>query len=250
MIPINTTHLVCGDYAGKKVRVILGKWAHIVVLRDDLAVGPLEDVDDVPALEREQFWLDVVPTEQPVYVRLAEEVAVYQTLDQCALCIVWIGNDCAEQIMLRRIAWYCRNAETKLAVVEVESSRGKSSVALTVPEQLVEHAVIPRMIGTLEQTYLADEWEKIRTDGGGVRFWRHRKVENHPIDVLDPHVVAAIGNDWQLALPLIPRLMEQIEGLFVTDAFLIWRMRQLALAGKVEWREEGADIYVRNVPAQ
>ena len=56
-------HLVCGDTAVEGVTRVIGDAAArgLRVLRDDLAVGPLVDVDQPPCARRAQFWLAVWP---------------------------------------------------------------------------------------------------------------------------------------------------------------------------------------------
>ena len=57
-------HLVCGDNAVAGVTHVIGleaAEAGLRVLRDDLAVGPLGDVDAQPCAARAAFWRGVWP---------------------------------------------------------------------------------------------------------------------------------------------------------------------------------------------
>ena len=49
-------HLTCGDLAADSVRPLLGADDEVRVLRDDLAVGPLDDVECPPCTVRVAFW--------------------------------------------------------------------------------------------------------------------------------------------------------------------------------------------------
>ena len=57
-------HLVCGDNAVEGVSHVIGQQAAddgLRVMRDDLAVGPLGDVDAPPCTARVAFWSTVWP---------------------------------------------------------------------------------------------------------------------------------------------------------------------------------------------
>ncbi|WP_028241114.1 DUF3658 domain-containing protein [Stutzerimonas azotifigens] len=59
-------HLTCGDLAGDSVRALLAArepQARVRVLRDDLAVGPLADIERPPCAERVAFWDALWPDE-------------------------------------------------------------------------------------------------------------------------------------------------------------------------------------------
>lgn len=245
-------HLVCGDYAARSVRAALGETAQIVVLRDDLAVGPLDDIDDAAPEKRARFWQEVLSKQEPMLPAMAGENAACRKLQEASSCIVWVGNDCAEQLMLHRIAWYCRDATTQLAVIDFgsENPAEKSSVALMTREKLAEYAATPRFLEQDERLRLAGAWERIRRHGGGVRFWRDRSVEFHPTECLDRRIVAAVSGEWQPVRPLLGRLMDAEKFLFVTDAFLAWRLRTLAASGVLNWRGEGMEADVCAYPNQ
>ena len=104
-------HLVCGDNAVAGVSHVIGQEAAagLRVLRDDLAVGPLGDVDTPPCAARAAFWGAVWPAGlMPVPDFAADLPADAQWLAGLALqerpVTVWHGDSASEQLLLARVA--------------------------------------------------------------------------------------------------------------------------------------------------
>lgn len=242
-------HLCCGDSAAEVIREGLPDSA-VLVLRDDLAVGPLGDVDSDRPDARAAFWHAVFPDEDRAAIetggtfieQLAAESAALRGLpDAAERMVIWHGTGAAEQLMLRRALWALRDAATPVEEVAVgpellpgAGRRDMAAVAMLAPEDVA--AVATRPVEPDRRARLAAEWERLRADSGGLRHHRDGTITSHPIDAHDGEILAALGPDWMPAGRAIGRPMGTITGFFATDAFCFWRLRRLAAQGSAEIR--------------
>lgn len=242
-------HLCCGDSAAEVIREGLPDSA-VLVLRDDLAVGPLGDVDSDRPDARAAFWHAVFPDEDRAAIetggtfieQLAAESAALRGLpDAAERMVIWHGTGAAEQLMLRRALWALRDAATPVEEVAVgpellpgTGRRDMAAVAMLAPEDVA--AVATRPVEPDRRARLAAEWERLRADSGGLRHHRDGTITSHPIDAHDGEILAALGPDWMPAGHAIGRPMGTITGFFATDAFCFWRLRRLAAQGSAEIR--------------
>ena len=105
-------HLVCGDAAVEGVRFVLGEdtaSCTLRVMRDDLAVGPLQDIDSPPCAARSAYWQGVWPQSmQPVPdfdAQLQADARGLSALSSGQRSVtVWHGDSCSEQLLLARVA--------------------------------------------------------------------------------------------------------------------------------------------------
>lgn len=242
-------HLCCGDSAAGVIREGLPE-SVVLILRDDLAVGPLGDVDSDRPDARATFWhallaeknREAIETGGRLVEQLAAEADALRRLpDAAERIVIWHGTGAAEQLTLRRALWALRDAVTPVEEVAVgpellpgAGRRDMTAVAMLPPEDIA--AATARPVAPGRRAQLAAEWERLRAEGGGLRHHRDGVITTHPIDAHDGEVLAALGPDWQPAARVISRPMGTITGFFATDAFVFWRLRQLAVQGRAEIR--------------
>ncbi|WP_342241413.1 DUF1835 domain-containing protein [Inquilinus sp. OTU3971] len=251
-------HLCCGDSAAGVIRAGLNlPESAVLILRDDLAVGPLGDVDSDRPDGRAAFWHAVFPDEDRAAIetggrlvdQLAGETATLQDLpDAAETIVIWHGSGAAEQLTLRRALWALRDAGTLVEEVAVgplpgAGRRDMIAVAMLPPEDTSHAAKTARPVAAERRARLAAEWEQVRADSGGLRHHRDGTITTHPIDAHDAEILAAVGPDWMPAARAVGQPMGTITGFFATDAFVFWRLRQLAAQGRVEF--EGSPITIR-----
>lgn len=259
-MPVPVLHLCCGDSAAEVIRARLNlPDSAVLILRDDLAVGPLGDVDSDRPNARAAFWHAVFPDEDREAIetdgafvdQLAAEAAVLRDLPEAAEAIViWHGNGAAEQLMLRRALWALRDAAVPVREIEVDRAAlgrdrgdGMTAVAMLERQQVPAAEASARPVAAARRVALAAEWERLRADSGGLRHHRDGTITTHPIDAHDSEILAAVGTDWMPAGRAVGQPMGTITGFFATDAFVFWRLCQLAAQGKVEL--EGSPTTIR-----
>jgi hypothetical protein len=110
-----------------------------------------------------------------------------------------------------------------------------TAVAMLAPEGIPDAVATARPVAPERRARLAAEWQRVRAEEGGLRHAPGDTITSHPIDAHDGAILAAVDADWQAAALAIGRAMGEIDAFFATDAFVFWRLRQLAAQGRVEF---------------
>ncbi|RRV13579.1 DUF1835 domain-containing protein [Pseudomonas saudiphocaensis] len=229
-------HLTCGDLAADSVRPLLSADDELRVLRDDLAVGPLDDVECPPCTVRVAFWESVCPAAfQPRPDFRAELVGDAEWLAgltrQKRSVTVWHGDSASEQLLLARVAAALDGSS--LPLWEVACGTGDSragtrmAVSLHRPEAL---ALLyrPRLVGPDRLASLADQWRAAVRQHSLIRRWDQGFFAGEDYQRIDQQLTAACGVDWQPLARAMAEVMAACNGFFPTDMLLFWRARELA----------------------
>ncbi|WP_342246190.1 DUF3658 domain-containing protein [Pseudomonas sp. OTU5201] len=238
-------HLVCGDVAAEGVTRVIGEDVAaraLRVLRDDLAVGPLVDVETPPCTVRAQFWLDVWPsavTPRPDFGTGlsvdADWLAALSQQDQPVT--VWQADSCSEQLLLARVAAALEGSD--LPLWEISCGTGDSSV----PQRCAVGMIAPAALGAYYQPHqvepgrkaqLAAQWRSALAANAAIRRWRDGDFHSEDHQVVDAIFLAACTPDWQPLPRVMAELMASTDGFFVTDYFAFWRARELAALRRIE----------------
>ncbi|MBD2836895.1 DUF1835 domain-containing protein [Pseudomonas sp. JM0905a] len=238
-------HLVCGDVAAEGVTRVIGEAAAaraLRVLRDDLAVGPLVDVETPPCTARTQFWLDVWPTAVPLRPDFgtglsadADWLAALKRQDQPVT--VWHGDSCSEQLLLARVAAALEG--TDLPLWEVPCGTGDSSVETRRAVGMIDPAglgayFLPKQVDAGRKASLASQWRSAVAGNADVRRWQKGDFQGEDHRKVDAILLGACTADWQPLARVMAELMGQSDGFFVTDFFALWRAQELAAEGRLE----------------
>jgi hypothetical protein len=238
-------HLVCGDVAAVGVRRVIGEAAadaHLRVLRDDLAVGPLVDVETPPCTARAQFWLDVWPsavTPRPDFgtglCADTDWLAALKQQDQPVT--VWHGDSCSEQLLLARVAAALEGSD--LPFWEVACGTGDSRVETRRAVGMIDPAALdayflPKQIDSGRKVLLASQWRGAVAANADVRRWQEGGFQGEDHRKVDAVLLGACTPDWQPLARVMAEVMGQSDGFFATDFFSFWRARELAARGHIE----------------
>ena len=230
-------HLVCGDAAVPGLRQVLCADACVRVLRDDLAVGPLADIERPPCEQRVAFWQAVWPASaQPAPAFAAELAGDARWLAALAEPVtVWHGDSASEQLLLCRVAAALAG---EVPLWEVSCGRGDSrqatghAVSRHPPEALARFAAQP--VAAERRARLAQQWRDVLAEGSLLRRWRHGVFHGESFDALDHSLLVVCGADWQPLARVMATVMAGCDGFFATDTLLYWRARELAALGRLQ----------------
>jgi hypothetical protein len=237
-------HLVCGDAAVEGVTFVLGRAVaddSLRVLRDDLAVGPLADIEQPPCRERAAFWSALWPAAvQPMpdfHTGLGEDARWLADLARQARAVtVWHGDSASEQLLLARVAHAL--ADSALPLWEVPCGTGDSRVAsrravsMHAPEALAALAK-PREVDAQRRRQLADQWRAALLDQALVRRWHAGTFHGEDFGRIDASLLRFCPVEGKPLARLMADVMAHCDGFFATDYFLFWRARELAAAGQM-----------------
>jgi hypothetical protein len=83
-----------------------------------------------------------------------------------------------------------------------------------------------------------DEWKKLCGEEKGVRILEGgKKLSQHDYDYHDSELLSFISNDWVKVSKLISSFLGKAKQ-STGDAYLLWRIKQLIAAGKIEAQGE------------
>jgi len=238
-------HLTCGDLAGESVRALLAghePGAQVRVLRDDLAVGPLSDVDSMPCVARAAFWERVWPAEvapRPAFAEELEADSIWlnELPGHATAVTVWHGDSASEQLLLARVAAALQGSSCTLN--EVVCGTGDSgvsrrkAVSMHSPEALAE-LYRPQAISASRRGELAVAWHQQCANRYDIRRWRDGTFQGEDYRTIDVALVAACSSDFGPLARAMAEVMGHCDGFFATDFFLYWRARELVAAAQLE----------------
>ncbi|CAE6885876.1 conserved protein of unknown function [Pseudomonas marincola] len=236
-------HLTCGDLAAESIKPLLDEQAAktLRVMRDDLAVGPLHDVDAAPCAARAAFWQKVWPQSvqpQPDFCStLSEDAKWLAALNQQTQAVtVWHGDSCSEQLLLARVAAALEHSQATLFEVACGSSDSRvatrKAVSMRAPQELVA-LYQPKRIAADRQQQLAAQWRAVLADSSGVRRWQHGQFSGEDYTATDQRLLHFAQAQWLPLTRVMACVMAECDGFFATDFFLWWRVRELAANGQL-----------------
>jgi hypothetical protein len=246
-------HLVCGDAAVEGVSFVLGEnmaCTALRVMRDDLAVGPLQDIDTPPCSARSAYWQSVWPhAVHPVPNFSAELSADARWLAQLAIgkraVTVWHGDSCSEQLLLARLAHALAGSAIELWEVACGNPQlpPRRAVSLCRPEQL--QALYPQRqrLTASRCNELAAQWQQAQQHNAAIRIWHAGHFKHHEHALVDNPLLQHCTEQWQPLARVMAEVMAQSKGFFPTDFFLHWRARELARSAQLELSQPLATAY-------
>lgn len=246
-------HLVCGDTAVEGVSFALGEnvaRAALRVMRDDLAVGPLEDIDSPPCNARSAYWQALWPeSAQPVPAFASELQADANWLSTLAAgqrgVTVWHGDSCSEQLLLARVAHALAGAAIELWEVACGNPQQppRRAVSLCRPEQLQALYLQRQLLSASRRSELATQWQQALQHNTAIRIWHAGRFKYHEHDLVDKPLLQHCTEQWRPLARVMAEVMAQSKGFFPTDFFLHWRARELARSAQLQLSQPLAAAY-------
>ncbi|MCP9340211.1 DUF1835 domain-containing protein [Stutzerimonas xanthomarina] len=243
-------HITCGDLAADSVRQLLAEGNELRVLRDDLAVGPLADIESPPCTMRLAFWEQTWPVglePQPDFSGIAEDAEWLAGLPgQSRHVTVWHGDSASEQLTLARVAAALEGSS--ITLYEVACGTGESrvgtrmAVSMHAPDALAA-LYQPGLVEAGRIAELAGQWRAVVAENAAIRRWVDGCFLGEDNERIDSELIAACGDDWLPLSRAMAEVMVHCDGFFPTDLFLYWRARELAKRGVIRLSDDGAAEY-------
>lgn len=237
-------HLVCGDAAVEGVTFVLGQTVaddSLRVMRDDLAVGPLVDIEQPPCINRVAFWSAVWPEAvQPVpdfSADLSDDARWLAGLSrQTRPVTVWHGDSASEQLLLARVAAALVHVDLPLWEVVCGSGdsrvAGRRAVSMHAPAVLQE-LYRPRLLKPARRRQLAAQWRAAVEENAAIRRYREHAFHGENYGEIDASLLRFCPTEGKQLARVMADVMARCDGFFATDYFLFWRARELAAAGRI-----------------
>jgi hypothetical protein len=225
----------------------------IIEIKDDYAVGPLENIYSEEGIENRKEWWRKVLTNGDLDgsvdsgvvndQKAVEHIKKHLDNNENEDAWIWVAANkhdvCGYYWLMTQLKDYAGRVYV-LHLNNLPFINEKGSIFYPenlheiLPKEFLKAKKLARIITASEFELDPDEWEKICQSGKYVRILEGaKKLSLHNVDFFDKHVLEFITNNWQKANKVIHTFLsksKQVTG----DAFILWRLKQLIEAGKIE----------------
>jgi hypothetical protein len=225
----------------------------VLLVRDDYAVGPIQDLFTGEGLEiRKQWWREVLEGSD-LQVRVddgsVDDAAIVNQivskLQADAEEKIWIwaaqnGHDvCGYYWLISQLKDY-QGRIYILYLNNLPFFNDKGSIfypdrlSVIPPKEFIKAKKLSRLVTTSEFEVDPDEWQKLSEQGKMVRLLEGgKKLAQHDADFYDTELLKFVTNEWLKAGKVISGFLHKSK--FSTgDAYLLWRLKQLSTRADIE----------------
>lgn len=241
----------------------------IVEIKDDYAVGPLMNIYEVEGYQQRRDWwknvLQYSPYEDQINIvddkQVIHDITNAIEHDPEQTIWIWMGQNAHDVSGYYWVMSQFKEYQGRMQVLYLNNlpfinEKGlifyPSYLSEILPKEFVKAKKLARPITLSEFELDPDEWKKICNeevnDLVSVRFLEGgKKIVNKPIDFFDKEIVSLLTKNAQKLNSALTTLLSKMK-VKTGDAFIVWRLQQLAQEGKVilngNWEKGWKDIVV------
>ncbi len=230
-------------------------WGEVIQIRDDFAVGPLQNIDREEGIEaRKQWWREVLAGGD--YEGLADNGTVDDDKSVADLInrlennpdeLVWIWaaqnkHDVSGYywLMSRLKQFQGRIYILYLNNLPFINLKGHIFYPVNLydilPKEILKARKLARLISPAEFEIDPDEWKKLSEVNKNVRVLEGgKKLVQYDDEFYDEELLKFINADWIKVNKLIHAFLHKAPNT-TGDAYLLWRIKKLIAAGKLDAR--------------
>jgi hypothetical protein len=223
----------------------------VIEIKDEWGVGPLKDIDTDEGWEaRIAWWRELLagsPYEKNMGTfddrgtvkQLKEKLDADETLEAW----IWMGQNQHDVtgyywLMPQLKAYQGRIMILYLNNLPFINEKGQLfypwCVNDIVPKEILKAKKLARPITLSEFEVDPDEWKKLSNENATVRILEGgKKIVAKEESFYDSEILKNITTDWQKATRVLSNTLHRMK-IKTGDVFLMWRMKQLINAGKIE----------------
>lgn len=229
----------------------------VIQIKDDYAVGPLAEIYTPEGIEaRKQWWRELVAGGD--YDGLVDKglvddnktvASLVATLKNNPEEILWIWaaqnkHDVSGYYWLLQ---FLKELQGRIYILYLNNLPFINDKGLIFypqwlhvipPKEFLKAKKLARLITLSEFEVDPDEWTKISNENKGVRLLEGgKKLTQVDYDFYDAELLSFINKDWQKASRLIHTYLHKAKHT-TGDAYLLWRLKLLIAAGKIDVQGE------------
>ncbi len=226
----------------------------IVVVKDDYAVGPLEQLYVGEGMSQRKEWWNGVITgtdlfNQPEwsdYQTMAELVGTLRR-DEDEVIWIWAAQNKHDVCGYYFTLHYLKEFQGRVFILYLNNLPFINEKGLifypenlhTIPaKEFLKAKKLSRPITMSEFEIDPDEWNKLCQEGKYVRILEGgKKLVQYDVDYYDTDLLKYIGADFQKAQKVINQFLSKNKEK-TGDVFLLWRLKELVKAGVLESQGE------------
>ncbi|MBN9296164.1 MAG: DUF1835 domain-containing protein [Filimonas sp.] len=223
----------------------------VVQIKDDYAIGPVINIYETEGYQaRKEFWKEVLEfspyTEQLDLVddKLTVHNLVKQLKEDSSLHVwIWMGQNQHDVCGYYWLMSQLKDLQGQVQVLYLNNlpfinEKGgifyPSFLHQIQPKEFLKAKKLARPITLSEFEVDPDEWKKLCSDNAIVRMLEGgKKIANKEADYYDKPLLSVLSGDFQKLGKVLQNAFSKAK-IVTGDAFLVWRLRQLAAQGIIE----------------
>lgn len=225
----------------------------VIQIRDDFAVGPIENLDTEDGwAARENWWRNLLNDSPYANENLVGSFDDRKTVEEIKLRLnenekeelwIWMGQNQHDVCSYYWVISQLKDYQGMVVILYFNNlpfinDKGQifypTSLHEILPKEFLKAKKLNRKVTLSEFEVDPDEWKRLSTENAMVRILEGgKKIVGKEESFYDKEVLSGLSSDWQKG----NRAMQSVLGkmkIKTGDVFLLWRMKKLAEEGKIE----------------
>ncbi|MGV3529054.1 MAG: DUF1835 domain-containing protein [Flavisolibacter sp.] len=245
----------------------------VLLLRDDYAVGPIENIYDSEGYQQRRDWwrtlLELSPYNAEDMMGMVDDRLLVHNLKKRLdenteeELWIWMGQNqhdvCGYYWLLPQL----QNYQGRVVVLYMNNlpfinEKGQifypANLHEIQPKEFMKAKKLNRKVTQSEFELDPDEWRRLCSENQMVRILEGgKKISSHPEDFYDKDILANVPKESMKGHRALPQILGKMK-VKTGDVFVLWRLHRLAEAGAIEingqtnknWKD--FDIRIKGVP--
>jgi hypothetical protein len=229
----------------------------ILEIKDEFAVGPIRDIYSAEGVEaRKQWWRDILAGGDYEGIvdngHVDDQKTVHDLLsrlhnDDQEIVWIWAAQNKHDVSGYYWLISQLKNFHGRIFILYLNNLpfiNDKGNIFYTEnlfnipPREFIKAKKLARPVTLSEFEIDPDEWTRLQNEDKGVRILEGgKKLVQYDYDFYDAELKKFISGDWQKASKLIHTFLNKATHR-TGDAFLLWRLKGLILAGELDVQGE------------
>jgi hypothetical protein len=262
-IVFNTADIAAIEAAIELDETLAGK---VVEIKDDYAVGPLLDIYETEGYQARRDWWQNVLVHSPYTDQLDivdDKVTAHHLMnalnhDENEEIWIWMGQNAHDVSGYYWLMSQFKEYQGRIQVLYLNNlpflnEKGQlfypTYLSQIQPKEFLKAKKLARPITLSEFELDPDEWKKLCQENEGVRFLEGgKKLVSMNIGCYDKEILSLLTKNAQKLPSALSNIMTKLK-VKLGDAFIVFRLKALAEAGKIvfvgDWAKGWKDLVVQ-----
>ena len=259
----NTADIAAIEAAIELDETLAGK---VIEIKDDYAVGPLLDIYETEGYQARRDWWQNVLTNSPYTDQLdiVDDKLTVQNLtntlnhDENEMLWIWMGQNAHDVSGYYWLMSQFKEYQGRIQVLYLNNlpflnEKGQlfypTYLSQIQPKEFLKAKKLARPITLSEFELDPDEWKKLCQENEGIRFLEGgKKLVSMHISCYDKEILSLLTKNAQKLPSALSNIMAKLK-VKLGDAFVVYRLKALAEAGKIvfvgDWAKGWKDMVVQ-----
>jgi len=262
-IVFNTADIAALEAAIELDETLAGK---VVEIKDDYAVGPLQDIYEIEGYQARRDWWQNVLANSPYTDQLDivdDKLTVHNLLnalnhDENEVLWIWMGQNAHDVSGYYWLMSQFKEYQGRIQVLYLNNlpflnEKGQlfypTYLSQIQPKEFLKAKKLARPITLSEFELDPDEWKKLCDENEGIRFLEGgKKLVSMHIGCYDKEILSLLTKNAQKLPSALNNIMGKLK-VKLGDAFVVFRLKALEETGKIvfvgDWAKGWKDMVVQ-----